>query len=398
MNGNFVSRDHRNGGSRRQPCNGDRQGRPLRVLYMIDNAGAPGGAERFVTGLAHHVPRERIEPWVCSTRRGDESAVRALKAAGIPHIELGRTSMWHVHRLKALIALLRVGRFDVLHAHKFGSNIWGTLIGRACRVPVVLAHEHTWSYSGDRVRKWLDGHVIGRLATRFLAVSASDRARMIGLEGISEDKVVVMPVSRIPQEQPTAGDLRRELGLSSRTPLIGVVAQMRRQKALDVMLDAQAELLTRIPEAHLVIAGDGACRPELERQIERLGISERVHLLGVRRDIDRILAAVDVAAMSSDWEGVPLFLLECMAAEVPVVATAVGGIPEIIVDGETGLLVPPRDPSALARALERILTDRQLAHRLATSYAARTEEFAIDTVARRFADLYEELVAEAETA
>lgn len=377
----------------RKGANG--HGRPLRVLYMIDNAGAPGGAERFVTGLAEHVPRDRVEPWVCSTRHGDERAVRSLVAAGVPHLELGRTAKWHVHRLNSLVGLVRRERFDVLHAHKFGSNVWGALIGRACRVPVVLAHEHTWPYSGDRVRMWLDGKVVGRLATRFLAVSSADRERMIALEGVSADKVMVMPVSHIPHREQTKGDIRRELGLDARTPLVATAAQMRKQKALDVMIDAHAELLTRIRDAHLVIAGDGECRADLERQIERRGIRERVHLLGVRRDIDGLLGSADAAALSSDWEGLPLFVLECMAAHTPMVATAVGGIPEVIIDDQTGLLVPPRDPAALAGALERILTDRQLAVRLTKSAADRYPEFRIDSVADRFADLYEELVTEA---
>ncbi|HZO77127.1 MAG TPA: glycosyltransferase [Solirubrobacteraceae bacterium] len=369
-------------------------GRPLRVLYMIDNAGAPGGAERFVTGLAEHVPRDRVEPWVCSTRRGDERAVRSLAAAGVPHLNLDRTTKWHVHRLRSLVALIRRERFDILHAHKFGSNVWGTLIGRACGVPVVLAHEHTWPYSGDRKRVWLDGKVIGRLATRFLAVSTADRERMIAVEGVSEGKVVVMPVSHIPHREPAPSDLRRELGLDARTPLIATAAQMRRQKALDVLIDAHAQLLTRIPDAHLVIAGDGECRPELEALVRRLGTGERVHLLGVRRDVESILSAADAAALSSDWEGTPLFVLECMAAGTPVVATAVGGVPDLVDDGETGLLVAPRDPPALARALEQILADGELAVRLAHSAATRRDEFTIDAVARRFADLYEELSAE----
>lgn len=362
------------------------------MLFLIDNAGSLGGAERFVTGLAQYMPRDRIEPWVCSTRQGEPLAVQALHEAGIPHINLGRRAKWDVHRLLGLVALLRRERFDVVHAHKFGSNVWGTLIGRSFRVPVILAHEHNWSYEGARLRVWIDGHVIGRLATRFIAVSKANRERMITLEGVAADKVMVMPTAYIPHPGPANGGIRAELGLAAEVPLIGVAAGLREEKALDVMLDAYALLVARIHGVHLVIAGDGPCRRKLERQIQRLGIGESVHLLGERRDVDSIMLGVDVGAMSSDWEGMPLFVFECMATGTPLVATSVGGLPEVVQNGRTGLLVPPQSPVALADALEAVVTDRGLAERLASTAASRLEQFRIESVATRFADLYEELL------
>jgi glycosyltransferase involved in cell wall biosynthesis len=366
--------------------------RRLRVLLLVNHVTALGGAERFVVGLAQHLRRDRIDPWVCSTRVADEEAVRALMRAGIPHISLGRKSKWDVHRLQKLAVLLRRERFDVVHAHMFGSNVWGTLIGRACRVPVVIAHEHTWSYTDNRLRMWLDGHVIGKLATQFIAVSESDRERMIGLEGVPPDKVLVMPTAYIPFPSSSRNtDIRAELGLSRDVPLVGVAAVLRRQKALDVLLEAHARLITRVADTHLVIAGDGPCRGELERDIERLGIGRYVHLLGRRDDVTAILHTVDVAALSSDWEGMPLFVFECMATNTPLVATAVGGLREIIQAGRTGMLVPPRDPPALADALETLLTNRGLAKRLAVAASSRLEEFTIQAIADRFAKLYQDL-------
>jgi glycosyltransferase involved in cell wall biosynthesis len=363
----------------------------LRVLYMIDRAGIPGGAERFVVGLAAHMPRDRIEPWVCSTRSGSDAAVGELAEAGVPHINIGRTSKWQVHRLTGLRALVARHQFDVLHAHKFGSNIWGTLIGRSCGVPVVLAHEHNWAYRDDRVRKWIDGHLIGRLATRFIAVSAPSAERMVSMEGVDPAKVLVMPTAYVPHPESPDSDIRAELGIERSAPVIATAAGLRPEKALDVLLDAHARVLRRAPSAHLVIAGDGPCRADLEAQIARLGIGDSVHLLGDRRDIDAILQQTDVGVMSSDWEGTPLFVFECMAANVPLVATAVGGLPDVVADGETGLLVPPQATDDLAAAIEHVLTDEPLARRLATRAAGRLEGFGIETVARRFADLYEQL-------
>lgn len=369
-------------------------GRRLRVLFVINQLASWGGAERFAAGLAANMPRDRIEPWVCATRSGDEYAVSALAEAGVRYVCLGRSAKWDVHRLLPLVALVRRERFDVIHSHMFGSNVWSSLAGRACRVPVIIAHEHNWSYSGDRLRMWLDGHLISRFATCFVAVSEANRQRMIKLEGVPADRIKVIPTAYVPHVGPAEGDIRDELGLAPGTPLTGVAAVMRKEKALEVMLDAHARLLTSLPDVHLVIAGDGPCRPELERQISRLGIAANVHLLGRRSDVDRILSQVDVGALSSDWEGSPLFVFECKAARIPVVATAVGGVSELVESGRTGLLVPPRDPDALAGAIEQVLTNHELSERLAAESASDLKQYEIATVARRFADLYQQLLDE----
>ncbi len=369
--------------------------RPLRVAFVIDHVAAFGGAERFATGLAIHMPRDRIEPWVFCTRGGDDLAVTSLIDADVRYVCLGRQAKWDVHRLLPLVTALRRERFDVVHSHMFGSNVWSTVAGRACRVPVIIAHEHNWSYSGDRLRMWLDGHLISRFATCFVAVSAANRERMITLEGVPSAKIRVIPTAYVPHLGPSDGDIRSELRLAPGAQVIGVAAVMRKEKALDVMLEAHALLARRLPNVHLVIAGEGPCRPQLEREISRLGVESSVHLLGRRHDIDGILRRVDVGALSSDWEGSPLFVFECRAAKVPLVATAVGGVPELVQSGRTGLLVPPRDPRALADAIEQVLTDPALSARLAEEAAWDLEQFEIATVATRFADLYEHLVSEA---
>lgn len=367
-------------------------GRRLRVLFVINQVVAWGGAERFAAGLATHMPRERIEPWVCCTRGGDEHAVDALLDAGVRYVCLGRRAKLDVHRLLPLVGLVRRERFDVIHSHMFGSNVWSSLVGRACRVPVIIAHEHNWSYSDDRLRMWLDGHLISRFATCFVAVSEANRERMITLEGVPADRIKVIPTGYVPHLGPGSDDIRRELGLGPRARLIGVAAVMREEKALEVMLDAHAKLMQRIDDVHLVIAGDGPCRPDLESQINRLGTAANVHLLGRRDDVDQILTRVDVGALSSDWEGSPLFVFECRAAMIPVVATAVGGVTELVENGRTGMLVPPRDPDALAGAIAEVLSDRALSERLAAEAARDLEQYEIGAVARRFADLYEHLM------
>ncbi len=279
-----------------------------------------------------------------------------------------------------------------MHNHKFGSNLWGTIIGRACGVPVVIAHEHTWSFEGNRPRLWLDGHVIGRLATCFIAGSAADGERMVRLEGVAPDKVQVMPgTAYLPRPVAFDRDIRHELGLAPGAPLVAVAAVLRPQKAMDVLLSAQARVLQRVPEAHLVIAGDGECRPELERLAGELELQGHVHFLGNRADVDAILKAADVAALSSDFEGSPMFVAECMANGTPLVSTAVGGIPDMLEGGRSGVLVTPRDPAALAEAVIRLLVDPDERSRLAAEGSRRLADFSAEAVAARYGELYERL-------
>lgn len=366
----------------------------LRILFLIDQVGDNGGAERFAVGLATHLPRDRFELWMCSTRRADPAVAAALTEAGVKHLHLGRQYKWDVHRFARLVRLLRRERFDILHAHMFGSNLWGAIIGRACRVPVIVAHEQTWSYEGSPLRRWLDGRVIGRLATRFVAVSSLDAKRMVSVERVPPEKVVMIPNAYVPRARSVHDDLRRELGIDGSTPLVAVISVLRPQKALSVLLDSYSRVLKAVPDAHLVIAGDGPCRGRLEQHARELELTNTVHFLGRRTDVDAILGAADVAAMSSDYEGTPLVAYECIANRTPLVATAVGGLPDIIEDGRTGLLVAPRDPPALATALIDLLTDPVKRERFAAAAAERMDEYTMDAAAQRFATLYETLATE----
>jgi glycosyltransferase involved in cell wall biosynthesis len=364
----------------------------LRVLSLVDVATDQGGAERFAMALAAHLPADRFESWICATRTVEPGVIGALSDAGVQHVALGRRGKWDVLRLLRLVRLLRREHFDVLHAHKFGSNLWGTLIGRACRVPVILAHEHTWSYEGDPLRAWLDGRVIGRLATRFVAVSKADAERMVSVEHVSRDKIVVITASvHISRPDTSSTDVRAELGLAADTPLVTVVAVLRPQKALSVLLDAMAQIREGGLDAHLVIAGDGACRQSLEQHASDIGIGPYTHFLGRRMDVDPILRCSDVAALSSDYEGTPVFIAECVVNAVPIVSTAVGGIPEILEDDRTALLVPPRDPTALASAIRRLLEDPAERRRIADAASAQLADVTIEAVAERFGRLYETL-------
>ena len=366
--------------------------RPLRVLTLIDRPITTGGGERMASLIAMSLDQRRFRPYVCSSRPLEGPTFAAeLEAAGVPVLALPRRSKLHVAAWRRLYSFLRSERIDVLHAHKFGSNVWGTLVGRLARVPVVIAHEHSWSYEGQPLRRFLDRELVGRGADAFVAVSERDRSRMVEVEGVRPDAIRLLP-NGIPPLERSGADVRAELGIPPDAFVVGTVAQLRPEKALDLLVRAGAELSRRLPGARVLIAGHGPEEDSLGALAASLGVADTVQLIGRRDDVPDVLAAIDVAVCCSHFEGSPLSVMEYMAAGRPVVVTRVGGLPDLIHDGVHGLVVPPADAAALASALEQLASDpgRRAAMGAAASERQR-HEFALDVLARRVEDLYDEL-------
>jgi glycosyltransferase involved in cell wall biosynthesis len=372
-----------------------RNQRRLRVLTLIDNADTTGGGERMAVTIAMALDPARFDRFLCATREVPGPNLDGdLAAAGVRVLRLRRTSKLAVWAWRPLVEVLHREQIDILHAHKFGSNVWGTMIGRLVGIPVVLAHEQSWASAaftttGPAFRRLVDREVIGRGADVFFAVSRADRRRMVDVEGVDPERLCIMP-NAIPRPERTGHDVRTELRIPAHAPVIGTVCQLRPEKALDVLIDAAAILRPTLPELRVLVAGDGAEEPRLRQQIASLGLDGIVQLLGTRRDVPDFLAAVDVAVCCSDFEGTPLSVMEYMAAGRPVVATNVGGLPELIQDGIHGFLFEKRDPVGLADAVGLLLRDEALRRAMGCRARDRQRrEFDLESTVRRLEDLYE---------
>jgi glycosyltransferase involved in cell wall biosynthesis len=376
------------------------KGCKLKVLTLVDRLGTHGGAERLATQVAERLDPARFERTLCASRFSAEErasdavapALAELEQAGVRFVGLDRRSRVELWAWRPLVSLLRRERVDVLHAHKFGSNIWGALLGRLARVPVVIAHEHSWSFEGRPLRRLIDRHLIARLSDAFIAVSREDRRRMIEVEGIGPQDVRFIPNGIPDPPAPGARDVRGELGIGAGNPVIGTVGFLVPLKALDVLVRAAALLAPQFPRLRVLVAGDGEEKARLEALVDELALKETVLLLGHRPDVPDLLASFDVAVCCSDSEGSPLSVLEYMEAGKPVVATRVGGIPDLIDDGVHGLLVERQDPVGLADALAALLRDPERASRIGErARERRRREFDIDVMVKAFEDLYLEL-------
>lgn len=366
------------------------------MLSLVD--GLTGGAERLAHFITLHLDPDRYRRTLCVTRTVDpaeEARARSeLEDADARLLMLGRRHSADLGSWPTLVRYLRRERVDVLHAHKFGSNVWASMLRGAGGVPVAIAHEHTWSYEGQPIRRLLDRRLISRRCDRFVAVSELDRQRMIEIEHIDPQRIVVVPVG-IATFRAGGHDVRAELGIATDAPVVASVAYLRRQKAFEVLLEAAAELRLKHPSLRVLIVGDGPERPKLEALIGSLGLNDVVTLLGRRRDVADVLAACDVAVNCSDFEGAPLAVIEYMAAGKPVVATRVGGLPDVVEDGVSGVLIEPRSPKALSAAIDDLLAHPDRAAEMgARGKERQRSDLTIEVTLRRLDALYRELLAE----
>jgi glycosyltransferase involved in cell wall biosynthesis len=216
---------------------------------------------------------------------------------------------------------------------------------------------------------------------------------MVELERVPIRKVRVIRNGIPPLERPRS-DLRAELGFATETPVIGTLTVLRPEKGLDVLVGAAARLIATMPQLRVVIAGVGPDEGRVRDVIRASGLERNILLIGFRTDVAAVLAALDVVVFSSDREGSPLAVLESMAAGKAIVATAVAGISELLRHERNALLVSPRDPAALAVAVDRLLRDRALAAELGARASERQRaRFHVDATVQAFEDLYEQLFA-----
>lgn len=354
---------------------------PLHVLVLIDSL-MQGGAEGLLVELAAAAPRHGIRLSVSYLSERDGSPVAGrLRAAGIQPRIVPVRSLWRPDDL------LRVRRHvarvepDIVHTHLGYADVLGGVAARSLGIPVVsTVHVMEWGTSAkDRLRARLGAAVRRYCTERVITVSQSQRERYLANGWDAPEHVVTVHNGVGRRSVPGTGmSVRAELGLGADELLVTMVTVLRPGKGHAVAVAAAAQLLERFPGLRLLVAGDGPARAEVAELVATLG--DRALLLSHRDDVPALLDASDVLLHPTEVDAFPTALLEAMAAGVPVVATAVGGIPEIVRDGETGVLVPaPARSADVVQALAPVLGDSSLRRRMGERARQRFEqEFSVD--------------------
>jgi glycosyltransferase involved in cell wall biosynthesis len=361
----------------------------VRLLLVVDSLEV-GGAERQVVDLAVALRRKGCGVTVACSVAGDLSG--GLEEAGIPvrpllrQLVKRRLSPAYAWRLRRL---LRKERFDLVHAHIYASVVAATIATLGSDMPLVIT-EHTEATWQDWRARWLSRWVYRRVA-RIIAVSTPIRRRLIERDRVHPDLIAIIPNAVVSVPEPSA-DAPLPAELRER-PLVGVVARLQPEKGVANFLKAAARVAPQFPDAHFVVAGDGPLRQQLADLAADLGLERRVHFLGFRSDASELMRFLDVLVVPSLSEGSPLVTLEAVAAGVPVVASAVGGIPDQIRHDKEGLLVPPGDTEALGDALLALLRDPDHARRLGEAGRRRvSSQFSHAAMVRQIEDVYHSVV------
>ncbi len=362
---------------------------PYRVAYVIGELGK-GGAEYQLYELLRHLDRRRFAPGVFVLAPGGWW-VEPIRALGVPVEEIPRRGPADVRRLARLRASLRRFAPHLLHAILWSGNSYGRLAALGLGIPVVIAAERVVTpYRGWQV---VVERALDRVTDAYLVNCEAIAAWQVERKRLPREKIEVIPngidLGRLPPFSLDRRGARSAAGLRRDRRLVAGVGRLDAQKDFPTFLRAAAMIAAEFPDVDFLVVGEGGERAALEALARRLGLGARVVFTGLRHDVPRLLAAVDVLALTSLYEGFPNVLLEAMATGAVAVATDVGGCRELVTSGETGLLVPPRAPAAVAAAVGRVLRDPALARRLATAARQRVEgAFSIDVMARWTMDAY----------
>jgi len=317
--------------------------RPRRVTILIDSL-IGGGAESVAVEGAAALDGERYVPHLLVTRHTGVLEER-VRESGVAYTILGRRRGFHP-RLFTHAAGIVAGS-DLLHAHKFAGSVWGALLATRARRPL-LAHEHTGDEAASATRKLLYRSLIAPKATRIVCVSDAVADALVR-DGVSRKKLSVVPNGVRTDDILEPAEARAELGLPPAGVVVGIVARLRPEKRHELALAAIRDYRARHGPAVLCIVGDGPLAADLRARAAALELGSDVVFAGERRDARRLMKAFDALLLTSSYEGMPLAVLEALVAGVPVVATDVGGLRELLADG--GGAVCTGDPAAIADAL-----------------------------------------------
>ena len=363
-------------------------------LLQFTNAVARGGAEEHVLMLLRGLDRKLFRLYFACT-----PALAERVAADVPKdVELIRVDLQQPYQLGQMWrfgSILRERRIQIVHSHMFYSSLCASPVAWFSGVPLILDTSHgreAWRSGPIKGRFFID-RMVSRVTRRHIAVSKANAQYLVEKKRLRENKIsVIYPGSDLsrfnPDHAPPAA-LRESAGIAPGDPVIVFVGRLEPQKGHRVLIEAMTSVCSRHPRARLICAGEGALRAELEQQVRALGLERNVIFVGYPPDVRDWLAIADFTVLPSFYEGLPVTPIESLAAGKTVVATAVDGTPEVVINERTGLTVPPGNPGELASAICRLIADPDLRLRLAAEGRKWvTDTFTVQRMVAHTQDLY----------
>ncbi len=377
---------------------------PIRLLWLLDTLGI-GGAEGLAIPFARSLDRSRFQLYVgCHGQLEDSGVERELRRLGVPLFEIGARNLRDRAAFRRLVEFVKREEIDVVHAHLTYSAVWSALLSRSTGIPS-FASLHVAPAATREFRKTLRFRlatdlrdrlmrfVLNRWSNGVIAVSSALRETYLEGGGLRPEKVQVVhngiELARFQRDRAeTRARLEREFEIPPGVPILVTVSVLRPAKGIEVLLDT----VQHVPGAYFLIVGGGPKEEEFRELAAKSGVGNRVRWAGFRTDVDALLAGCDLFVHPSLADAFPTVLLEAMAAGLPVIASRVGGIPEIVIPGVTGDLVPPGDPNALAAAINALLAKPAAMATMSEAARRRAQsEFSAEAWLARLGQLYEQV-------
>lgn len=342
-----------------------------------------GGLEKMVISLAERLNKKSSCASICCLDKTGELAQEA-EYKNIKVIAVRKKPGIDLPLVIKLAGIFRREKINVVHTHNLGPLFYGTLAARLSRVPVVINTRH-----GREAKVSLK--LLWAMNDNIVAISHDARRRLLKFNRINEEriKVIYNGIDIKKFSEINSAQNKKIFNFDSSALVIGTIARLAPEKDQFTLIDAFSEVSQKLDNTRLIIVGDGTLRKELESYCRKRNLANKILFLGFRQDIPKILSIFDVFVLSSITEGISLTLLEAMAASRPIVATNVGGNPEIIDNGVTGFLVPPKSPDRMAEAIIKILSDKELAGKMKLAgYKRVKEKFSLDRMTEAYNNLY----------
>lgn len=361
-------------------------------LMIVTHDLAIGGLQQVVVSLCRSIDRDIFNISVlCLRRLGEyksEIEDLGIKVLLLPQKKKGTDYFSFIK----VATILRDEKIEVIHTHNTQPFVDGTIASLLSGLKVKIIHTDHARYFPDKFRYMFAEHVMSYFAYKVVGVSKHTSDNLIKYEKISKNKIVTIEngVDNEKYEKiVNKAEKKQELGIYDNGPVLGVCARLTIEKGIEYLIKAMPNILTVYPNAKLLIAGDGALKEELERLSISCQVSDHILFLGSRLDIPELLKIFDIYILPSISEGLPMIILEAMAAGCPIVATEVGGVPKAIVDGENGLLVRPGDPEQLFKSIKKLSDDEKLQEQfISRSKEIFKKQFSAKNMARQYEALY----------
>lgn len=375
--------------------------RQINILYIITGLEI-GGAERLLVSVIRNLNREKYKIVVCFLK-GKGPLANEIRGMGVKVLDMKMRARFDLSVILKLVRLIKRENIDLVHTHLIRADILGALAAKLAGVPIIISTRHSFSGRWEEcylVRKAYQ--VASNFMDKIITVSEAVKDRLAEWSGIKPDKMIVIHngVDVGEYKIKDDGGRRRDFfDVDAKVPLIGMVSRLVPCKGHKYFLEAAARVKKDISDARFLIVGgtmyyNERYKKELTRYAEYLGLNGGVLFTGIRRDIPQIMSCLDIFVLPSIIdEAFGRVVLEAMACGRPVIATNGGGIPEIVKDNETGMLVPPKDSDKLAQAIIALLEDKERAKRMGLAGRERVEQyFSLEKMVKKIEDLYGQLI------